>query len=45
MDIVTKLRAHSPEKIARGLLEDVKLFVQGEPQSDDITMLVIKKGN
>ncbi len=40
---VIQLRERSPEDIVRGVLDDVKAFVKDSPQSDDITMLLIKK--
>ena len=31
------------EEIAEAILEDLKDFVGNEPQSDDITMLILKR--
>lgn len=41
--LVASLRHHSPEEIARNLINDIKTFVKDSPRSDDITMLLIKK--
>ncbi len=41
--LVASVRDHSPEDIARSLLDDIKAFVKESPRSDDITMLLLKK--
>ena len=44
-DMIIKNRADQPEAIARKLFDDIMVFVENEPRADDITMLIVKRGN
>jgi len=41
--IIVKVRDKDPEEITRLIREDIDEFIQGATQSDDITMLVVKR--
>ena len=42
-EIARRLKGESPREISRGIMEDIRSFIQGAPQSDDITMLILKR--
>ncbi len=42
--LVSSVRHLSASAIGEKLMEDIRLFVQDEPQSDDITMLILQRG-
>jgi sigma-B regulation protein RsbU (phosphoserine phosphatase) len=42
-DCLVKCRADSPENIADNLMEEINNFVDGEAQSDDITVMILKR--
>ncbi len=39
---LARLKDHSIQQITDGVMDSVKAFFQGMPQSDDITMLILK---
>ncbi len=39
---LARLKDHSIQQITDGVMDSVKAFSQGMPQSDDITMLILK---
>ena len=41
--LVTNLRDKTPEKIVNDIMDDINGFMGDAPQSDDITMLIIKR--
>jgi sigma-B regulation protein RsbU (phosphoserine phosphatase) len=44
LEVITKkLNNLSPREISRGIMDDIREFIQGAPQSDDITMLILKR--
>ena len=44
-DMIIKNRTDRPDEIAKKLFDDIMLFVEDEPRADDITMLIVKRGN
>jgi serine phosphatase RsbU (regulator of sigma subunit) len=36
-------RALAPEELTKSLLKDIGVFVADEPQSDDITIMILKR--
>ncbi|HEX2897411.1 MAG TPA: SpoIIE family protein phosphatase [candidate division Zixibacteria bacterium] len=42
-DVIVKSRQLTPARIAGALFEDIMKFVEDEPRSDDITMLIVKR--
>ncbi len=44
-EMIIKNRTDQPDEIARKLFDDIMVFVENEPRADDITMLIVKRGN